>query len=182
MRGILQAGGVANLAAAPVLAALLVSLPVPSRGAEEKIAAAVQPIAFSHRVHAGLGTKCLLCHPSALRESRAGLPSSSTCMACHEKLPAEGADLVRLFDFHRRGVAIPWVRYYVLAAGTFFHHRYHLEAGALCDDCHGKVEKKDTLAGQEPMSMAACVGCHLSAGAPSDCGFCHGHGVVPPGS
>ena len=92
----------------------------------------------------------------------------------------ESPDLGRLFEFHQRSEVIPWVRQTVLAADTFFSHRDHMEAGARCSDCHGKVEEKDTLVAQEPLSMAACVGCHLSYGAPSDCGFCHSLGVVPP--
>lgn len=177
---VLPSNGVVILAVAPILAALLVSLPIQSRSGEEKTEVAVQPIEFSHRVHSELGTKCRLCHPSASTESKAGLPSSSVCMVCHGGMSLEGADLGRLLEFHQRGELIPWARRYILAADTFFNHRHHMEAGAHCSDCHGKVEEKDTLADQEPMSMAACVGCHLSDGVPTDCGFCHSLGVVPP--
>ena len=177
---ILAANGVGTLAVVPVLAALLVSLPTQPGSGERQAEMAVQPIAFSHRVHLELGTKCRFCHPSATTGSKAGLPSSSACMVCHQRMPLEGADLDRLFEYHQRGEVIPWVRYYVLAADTFFSHRYHIGAGAHCSDCHGDVQEKDTLADQERMSMAACVGCHLSDGVPTDCGFCHTLGVVQP--
>jgi len=43
-----------------------------------------QPIAFSHRLHAGeLGIQCLYCHGAAEKGRHAGLPAASTCMNCH---------------------------------------------------------------------------------------------------
>jgi hypothetical protein len=44
----------------------------------------VQPIAFSHHLHAGeLGIQCLYCHPGAEVSRSAGLPAADTCMNCH---------------------------------------------------------------------------------------------------
>jgi hypothetical protein len=44
----------------------------------------VQPIAFSHRLHAGeLGVQCLYCHSGAERSRHAGVPSAAVCMNCH---------------------------------------------------------------------------------------------------
>ncbi len=46
--------------------------------------APVQPIAFSHQMHAGqLHINCLYCHYDAQRSSHAGMPATSTCMNCH---------------------------------------------------------------------------------------------------
>lgn len=46
-----------------------------------------QPIAFSHRLHAGeLGVSCLYCHSGAERSRNAGIPSLGTCMNCHSKV------------------------------------------------------------------------------------------------
>lgn len=43
-----------------------------------------QPIAFSHRLHAGeLGLACLHCHAGAERSRHAGIPSVNVCMNCH---------------------------------------------------------------------------------------------------
>lgn len=48
-----------------------------------------QPIAFSHRVHAGdLGMDCLFCHSGAEHSRHAGIPSASVCMKCHEHVSA----------------------------------------------------------------------------------------------
>ena len=46
-----------------------------------------QPIAFSHRLHAGeLQMDCQYCHSGARRSRHAGVPSASVCMKCHERL------------------------------------------------------------------------------------------------
>jgi hypothetical protein len=49
----------------------------------------VQPIAFSHRLHAGeLQVACLYCHSGAERSRHAGIPAASTCMNCHRFITA----------------------------------------------------------------------------------------------
>lgn len=49
--------------------------------------APAQPIAYSHRLHAGeLGIPCLYCHFGAERSRSAGIPSLSVCMNCHSKV------------------------------------------------------------------------------------------------
>jgi hypothetical protein len=51
--------------------------------------APVQPIAFSHRMHAGeLQISCLYCHTGAERSPHAGLPASNICMNCHRFVTA----------------------------------------------------------------------------------------------
>lgn len=65
----------------------------------------VQPITFSHRVHAGdLDISCVYCHWGVDRGRHAGIPAASLCMNCHrfvrssfdvaeaERLAADEAD------------------------------------------------------------------------------------------
>lgn len=48
-----------------------------------------QPIAFSHRLHAGeLEISCLYCHSGARKSRNAGVPSMSLCMNCHKTVSA----------------------------------------------------------------------------------------------
>jgi len=55
------------------------SLPGNQRGYEP-----VQPIAYSHRLHAGeLQIPCLYCHFSAETSRHAGIPPAGVCMNCH---------------------------------------------------------------------------------------------------
>lgn len=49
----------------------------------------VQPIAYSHRLHAGeLGIDCQHCHTGAETGPTAGIPPFSTCMNCHSFITA----------------------------------------------------------------------------------------------
>jgi hypothetical protein len=49
----------------------------------------MQPIAFSHRLHAGeMQISCLYCHSGAERSRHAGIPAASTCMNCHRFVTA----------------------------------------------------------------------------------------------
>lgn len=44
-----------------------------------------QPIAYSHRLHAGeLGIDCQFCHTAAEHGRHAGIPSADVCMKCHK--------------------------------------------------------------------------------------------------
>lgn len=48
-----------------------------------------QPIAFSHRLHAGeLQVDCLYCHFGAEKSRHAGIPAASVCMNCHKFVTA----------------------------------------------------------------------------------------------
>lgn len=49
----------------------------------------VQPIAFSHRLHAGeLEVSCLYCHAGAEISRHAGIPPANVCMNCHRFVTA----------------------------------------------------------------------------------------------
>lgn len=53
-----------------------------------------QPIAFSHRLHAGeLAVPCLYCHSGAERSRHAGTPAASVCMNCHRVITAKRAEM-----------------------------------------------------------------------------------------
>ena len=48
-----------------------------------------QPIAFSHRLHAGeLQVQCLYCHSGAEKSRHAGIPAANVCMNCHRFVSA----------------------------------------------------------------------------------------------
>ena len=48
-----------------------------------------QPIAFSHRLHAGeMKIDCLYCHSGAQESRTAGIPSPGLCMNCHKFVSA----------------------------------------------------------------------------------------------
>ncbi|MBI1940284.1 MAG: cytochrome c3 family protein [Acidobacteria bacterium] len=49
----------------------------------------VQPIAFSHRLHAGeMQISCLYCHSGSEKSRHAGIPAANICMNCHRFVTA----------------------------------------------------------------------------------------------
>ena len=51
-----------------------------------------QPIAFSHKVHAGgLNISCGYCHWAADKSRHAGIPAASICMNCHKSVTSSSA-------------------------------------------------------------------------------------------
>jgi hypothetical protein len=86
------------ITAAVLAAALVVSLvtlvaalrlPGDNQGYEP-----AQPIAYSHRLHAGdLKIECLYCHSSADKSRYAGIPATNVCMNCHLGVTAALADV-----------------------------------------------------------------------------------------
>lgn len=88
---LLVALGFSLLIAAPKFRAY--ALPGNQRGYEP-----AQPIAFSHRLHAGeLQVACLYCHSGAERSRHAGIPAANVCMNCHHFVTAPRAS-VRVED------------------------------------------------------------------------------------
>ena len=53
-----------------------------------------QPIAYSHRLHAGeLQIDCEYCHSGARRSRHAGIPAAEVCMNCHSYVTSTRAQL-----------------------------------------------------------------------------------------
>jgi hypothetical protein len=78
-----------------VLIALLMGLVVLAQGATLRLTGndqgyePPQPVAYSHRLHAGeLEIACQYCHYGAERSRHAGIPPTSVCMNCHRFVTA----------------------------------------------------------------------------------------------
>jgi mono/diheme cytochrome c family protein len=135
----------------------------------------VQPIEFSHAIHAGsYGIDCQYCHSDARLGPYAGLPSVARCMGCHKLVAAQGNPEVQLLHgYWNRKQAIPWVRIHKLAGFVYFPHKRHLQVGLACQTCHGPVETMQRVAQVAPLTMGWCVGCHAERRGPLDCVVCH---------
>jgi respiratory nitrate reductase gamma subunit len=63
----------------------------------------VQPIAFSHRVHAGeMQISCLYCHHEAEHSPHAGIPAASICMNCHRSVTTPIRDVRAEFELAKQ--------------------------------------------------------------------------------
>jgi hypothetical protein len=135
----------------------------------------VQPIEFSHAIHAGsYGMACQHCHADARRGVYAGLPSVSRCMGCHKIVAAQGnPEVLKIHEYWSQKRAIPWVRVHKLAGFVYFPHKRHVQVGLTCQTCHGPVETMQRVAQVAPLTMGWCVACHAERRAPLDCVVCH---------
>jgi hypothetical protein len=58
-----------------------------------------QPIAFSHRLHAGeLQIACVYCHTGAEKGRHAGIPAGNVCMNCHRHVTAPAMSVAAEFE------------------------------------------------------------------------------------
>jgi nitrate reductase gamma subunit len=63
----------------------------------------IQPIAFSHRLHAGdLQMSCLYCHADAEKGRHAGIAAAGVCMNCHRFITAPLRDVRAEFELARQ--------------------------------------------------------------------------------
>jgi hypothetical protein len=121
----------------------------------------VQPINYSHKIHAGkLGMNCLYCHTGAARSPIANLPAVSTCMGCHKIAKTDRPEIQKLTGYFERGEQVPWVEVYRLPDHVKFNHKRHVKAGVQCTECHGKVMEMDVVYPAVSLKMGWCLECH----------------------
>jgi Cytochrome c7 and related cytochrome c/Class III cytochrome C family len=120
-----------------------------------------QPIAYSHRLHAGtLRIQCLYCHTGALKSRQAGIPPVEKCMNCHKVTKTDSAEIKRITAIYSAGTPLEWRRIHALPDHVYFDHRPHVIAGILCQTCHGEVQTMDVVYQNMSMRMSNCLGCH----------------------
>lgn len=146
--------------------------------------APVQPINYSHELHAGTyNINCLYCHTSAETSKQASIPSASTCMNCHMHVTASDKyngnvspeiqkiyDAVgwdaqkRSYDPSKPQTPIKWVRIHNLPDLAYFNHAQHVTAGGVeCQSCHGPIEKMAVVEQHSSLQMGWCINCHREA-------------------
>ena len=149
----------AGVAAVAVLA-LLIRRPF-TPAVTGQLAALEQPVPFSHQLHVtGFEIDCRYCHTSAERTATAGMPSTATCVPCHNDVWLNSA----AFEPVRRSLAtggpIPWLRVHDIPDYATFHHGAHTTAGVGCETCHGRVDRMHLVVQDAPLTMAWCLDCH----------------------
>jgi cytochrome c551/c552 len=150
----------------------------------------VQPIYYSHKVHAGINQiSCLYCHGSAWESKTAGIPAVNICMNCHKAITdytkgpklyneageeingtAEIAKLHKAAGFDpakpaswdpTKAQPIEWIRIHNLPDHVYFNHSQHTRAGKVqCQTCHGEITAMDEVKQASELSMGWCINCH----------------------
>ncbi len=132
--------------------------------------APLQPIAYSHKLHAGdLGIDCRYCHVGVDKGAHAVIPPTQTCINCHSTdygVHKESPKLVLLREAYYgsentpAGLPIPWVRVHDLPGYAYFDHSAHVNRGVGCVSCHGRIDRMEVVYQAEPLSMGWCLECH----------------------
>ena len=149
----------------------------------------VQPIAFSHKIHAGDNqVDCNYCHSSARSSKTSGIPSTNVCMNCHMyidgseivneagqlKYAGEGSpEIAKIYaaigwdadnrtyieDYEQ--MPVKWIRLHNLPDLAYFNHAQHVTAGQVqCQTCHGPVEEMDVMYQYSELTMGWCINCN----------------------
>lgn len=146
----------------------------------------IQPIHYSHRIHAGENQiECKYCHSSARVSKHSGIPSLNVCMNCHKAI-AEVApetateeyskefydkEIAKLYDavgwdpstrtYSGEEKPVKWVRIHNLPDLAYFNHSQHVTvAGIECQKCHGPIEEMEIVYQDAPLTMGWCINCH----------------------
>ena len=120
-----------------------------------------QPVAYSHRLHAGeLGMDCRYCHSNVEMAAEANVPPTQTCMNCHGQIQSESLALLPIRESWATGNPVEWVKVHHLPDYARFSHAVHVNSGVGCESCHGRVDRMDIVQLVEPLSMGWCLECH----------------------
>lgn len=123
--------------------------------------APVQPIPYSHKLHADeLGIDCRYCHANVERSQEAMLPATETCMGCHMVVKKDSPKLAALRDSWDSGNPVQWVRVHKLPDHVFFDHSVHVAVGVGCATCHGRIDQMEVVRLDKPIAMVWCLECH----------------------
>jgi hypothetical protein len=123
--------------------------------------APVQPVPFSHSLHAGqLGIDCRYCHVGVDKGPTSTVPTSQTCMNCHNQVKADSPLLEVVRNSYASGDPVPWVKVHQAPDYVYFNHSVHIARGVSCVECHGRVDEMDVVQQAQPLSMGFCLDCH----------------------
>ena len=139
----------------------------------------VQPIKFSHQLHAGTNQiECQYCHSGAWESKNATIPSLNICMNCHKYVQAtekyngeispEISKIYSALDYNPETQKygdnprpIEWVRIHNLPDLAYFNHSQHVKvAGIKCQKCHGPIQEMQEVYQYSPLTMKWCINCH----------------------
>ncbi|WP_256002070.1 c-type cytochrome [Pedobacter deserti] len=129
----------------------------------------VQPIKFSHELHAGTNQiDCQYCHAGAFKSKNATIPSANVCMNCHKSVQATekydgeiSPEIMKIYSAigydpetmtydKSKEKPIEWVRVHNLPDFAYFNHSQHTIVGEQA------IRKQKGLQPNEPV----CFACH----------------------
>ena len=125
-----------------------------------------QPIAFSHKIHAGdMQIDCKYCHTGVMKGKSATIPTVNICMNCHNSIKAgtqtgEG-EIAKILAAYANNKPIEWVRVHNLPDLAYFNHSQHVNVGGIaCETCHGPINEMEVVRQYSLLTMGWCIDCH----------------------
>ncbi len=125
-----------------------------------------QPIAFSHKIHAGqYEIDCKYCHVGVMKGRSATIPSVNICMNCHNQIKSGtltgDAEIGKIVKAYETNKPIEWIRIHNLPDLAYFNHAQHVNVGGVeCQTCHGPIETMDVVRQHSLLTMGWCIDCH----------------------
>lgn len=121
-----------------------------------------QPIAFSHKLHAGMyEIDCNYCHNGVNRGKSATIPAANVCMNCHNAIKIESPEIKKIWKAVEKNEPIKWVRIHNLPDLAYFNHAQHVKVGGIeCEKCHGAIKEMEVVQQHSPLTMGWCINCH----------------------
>ena len=139
----------------------------------------VQPIKFSHQLHAGVNKiDCQYCHSGAYSSKNASIPSLNVCMNCHNYVTASekyagktSPEIMKIYtaldynqdtkQYGENTKPVEWIRIHNLPDLAYFNHSQHVSvAGIECQKCHGPIQTMEEVYQYSPLTMKWCINCH----------------------
>lgn len=139
----------------------------------------VQPIKFSHQLHAGVNKiDCQYCHSGAFTSKNASIPSLNVCMNCHNYVTASekydgktSPEIMKIYtaldynedtkQYGENTKPVEWIRIHNLPDLAYFNHSQHVSvAGIECQKCHGPIQTMEEVYQYSPLTMKWCINCH----------------------
>ena len=123
-----------------------------------------QPIAYSHKLHAGdLGIDCRYCHVNVETAPVAMVPPAETCMNCHATILTESVEVKKIKQAYDSGEPIQWERIHRLPHYVYFDHAIHVNSSVGCETCHGRIDHMEVVHQAKTLSMGWCLDCHRNS-------------------
>ena len=121
-----------------------------------------QPIAYSHKLHAGqYKIDCNYCHTGVNKGKSAHIPAANICMNCHGVIKKESPEIQKIYAAIEQNKPIEWVRVHNLPDLAYFNHAQHVNVGNVqCITCHGEIEKMEVVQARSSLTMGWCIDCH----------------------
>jgi hypothetical protein len=139
----------------------------------------VQPIKFSHQLHAGLNKiDCQYCHSGAFSSKNASIPSLNVCMNCHNYVTASekyagktSPEIMKIYtaldynqdtkQYGENTKPVEWIRIHNLPDLAYFNHSQHVSVASIeCQKCHGPIQTMEEVYQYSPLTMKWCINCH----------------------